>query len=106
VGIFHLYTDGRIARESIPVLATFLARNPGSPLDSACAAAGIELWDPGTWQRALDRVSLAGYRGGKGDSPKRRLRYLAGQARRMLRGRAPAREVVAFLEERLREVSP
>jgi glutamyl-tRNA(Gln) amidotransferase subunit E len=106
VGIFNEYTDGRIPREGIQALAAFMAKNPGATAEQARAAVGIELWDRSTWQRELDRITLAGYRGGKGDGPARRLRYLAGQATKMLRGHAPAKEVVALLDERLKEVSP
>ncbi len=55
-----------------------------------------------------DRVELgtSTYQGAKRDSPDRQLRFLSGQATRMLAGQAPAKEVVAFLCDRGQEVAP
>jgi hypothetical protein len=62
----------------------------------ACRALGIALESREAWTRAAQDVTLADYRGERADAPKV-LRFLAGKATRMLRGRAPAREVVEFV---------
>lgn len=105
--LFDLYTDGRIPREAIRPVARAMALQPGLSATEAAVAAGIpEPSAAAEWQAELAGITLDGYRVGKrnGDSPARRLRFLAGQARRMLGGRAPAREVAGWLKEKLAEV--
>ncbi len=106
VDIFQRYTDGVLPREGIGAVAQVMARNPDLDAAAAMRAVGIEMVPAEDWKQRLDAVSLRAYRGGKEDSHARRLRFLAGQAMRMLAGRAPAREVVAFLDAKLQEVSP
>jgi glutamyl-tRNA(Gln) amidotransferase subunit E len=106
VDIFHRYTDGMLPREGIAAVAQVMARNPDLDAAAAMRAVGIQMVAEEDWKQRLDAVSLRAYRGGKHDAHARRLRFLAGQAMRMLAGRAPAKEVVAFLDARLREVSP
>ncbi len=101
VQIFDLYTDGRIPREGIRAVASVMAREPGLTADAARAAAGIELKDASEWRPEIEGISFDGYVVHKGDSAARRFRYIAGKATRMLRGRAPARDVVSFLQEKL-----
>ncbi|MBM4320301.1 MAG: Glu-tRNA(Gln) amidotransferase subunit GatE [Deltaproteobacteria bacterium] len=106
-GIFDLYTDGRVAREAIPLLARMMAEQPGLTASSAAAAAGIELLPAGQWQAELGaRLDLDAFRGKDGrdgQEAARRLRFFAGQARRLLAGRAPAKEIVQWLSEQLGE---
>ena len=53
------------------------------------------------WLPDLGRLSMDGYLREKGDSRDKRVRFLAGRAMDALRGRAPAKEVVAELRERV-----
>lgn len=99
VAVFDLLAGGRIAREAVPVIATRMAKDGLSAADAA-AAEGIGIVDRGEWLPALDTLSMDGYFEEKGDSPYKRLRFLAGRAVDALRGRAPAKEVVAELRER------
>ncbi len=105
VDIFHRYTDGVLPREGIAAVAQIMARNPEMDAAAAMKAVGIQLLPDGAWKERLGALSLQAYRRGKSDSHARLLRYLAGQAMTMLAGKAPARDVVAFLDARLREVS-
>jgi glutamyl-tRNA(Gln) amidotransferase subunit E len=100
IQLFDLYAGGRLAREAIPAVAARMARD-GLGAEAAAAADGLVMLPPEQWQAALGSVSLAAYRAGKTDTPAKRLRFLAGQVMRELRGRAPAREVVAVLRARL-----
>lgn len=106
VDIFHRYTDGLLPRESIGPVAQLIARDPSLDAAAATRALGIDLLPDDAWKSRLDSVSMRGYRGGKTDSRARRLRFIAGEAMRMLAGRAPARDVVSFLDSKLHEVAP
>lgn len=103
VQVFDLVTDGRIPIEAVPAVAGRMARD-GLRAEAACAAEGVRVLDREAWQRVAASVTLDGYVRRKNDSHARRLRYLAGRAMRQLTGRAPAREVVAFLDARLQEM--
>jgi hypothetical protein len=59
----------------------------------------------GEWQRQLERLSMAGYLASKGDGTGKRLRFLAGRAMTQLRGRAPAKDVAAYLAGTLEEIA-
>jgi glutamyl-tRNA(Gln) amidotransferase subunit E len=104
VQVFDLYTDGRIPREAIPVVATRMAKD-GLQAGDACAAEGIALVGRDVWARELGPLSFEGYTRGKIDTHDRRLRFLAGRAVEMLKGRAPAKDVAAYLSEKLDEVA-
>ena len=58
-----------------------------------------------TWQRDLDGLGLDGYLAGRTDSRDKRLRFLAGRAMARLKGRAPAKDVAAWLAGRLEEMA-
>lgn len=108
VDVFHQYTDGRLAREDILPIAALIAREPSISAADAMSAAGIALMAPDKWKAAIDGLTLRDYEGGRGSKPDsrgKRLRYLAGKARAMLTGKAPAREIVAFLDSKLGEVA-
>jgi len=119
VGIFDLLTDGRITREAVPLVAGEMAKNPGLSAEQACLAAGVEAMPRSEWMAQAEEVGMNGYRGGlrhgrtlespatiKGDTEEKRLRFLAGEAMKRLGARAPAREVVDYLREKVtREVN-
>jgi glutamyl-tRNA(Gln) amidotransferase subunit E len=100
VSVFDLLAGGRIGRESVPVIATRMAKDGLSAADAA-AAEGIALVGRGEWLPGLDTLSMDGYLREKGDTPDKKLRYLAGKAMDALKGRAPAKEVAAALREKL-----
>jgi glutamyl-tRNA(Gln) amidotransferase subunit E len=104
VQVFDLYSDGRIARETIPAVATKMAQD-GVDAGTACAALGVGLTAREQWSGEVDRLTLEGYgaKDKKGDNPARRLRFLAGKAVRMLTGKAPAKEVAEYIKTRLRK---
>lgn len=99
VAVFDLLAGGRIAREAVPVVATRMAKDGLSARDAA-AAEGIGLLGRERWMPELDRLSMQGYFEHKGDSPDKRLRFLAGRAVDALHGRAPAKDIVAELRHR------
>ncbi|MGE5200293.1 MAG: hypothetical protein ACM3H9_11675, partial [Rhodospirillaceae bacterium] len=68
-------------------------------------AEGIALVGRETWQRDLDGLSMDGYLPRHGDGQGKRLRFLAGRAMTRLRGRAPAKDVAAWLADRLEEIA-
>ena len=104
--VFDLYTDGRLPREAIRPVAEAMALHPGVSAADACLACGVAPRPADEWRVTLGTLSLARYRGGEDDSPEKRFRFLAGEAVHMLRGTAPAREVVAFVRAHLEEVTP
>ena len=103
VQLFDLFTAGRIPVEAIPVVATRMAKD-SLQADAACAAEGVALVGREVWQRVADGVTLDGYVRRKNDSRDRRLRFLAGRAMTRLKGRAPARDVAAYLRDKLQEI--
>jgi glutamyl-tRNA(Gln) amidotransferase subunit E len=102
IQVFDLFTGGRIPREAIQPVAARMARNPGLQAEAACMLLGFGLRDREAWTRELAGLSMEDYRIDRGDSDGKQLRFLAGKAMRLLRGRAPAREVAEYLESRLR----
>jgi len=104
VQVFDLYTGGRIPREALSVVATRIARD-GLSAEAACAAEHIALVGREVWIGELGRPSLEGYVQAKIDSRDRRLRFLAGRAMEKLKGRAPAKDVAAYLADQIGEVA-
>ena len=102
VEVFDLLASGRLPLDAVPVVATRMAKD-GLSADAACAAEGVGLVDRDVWRRVADGVTLDGYVRRKDDSRDRQLRYLAGRAVAQLKGRAPAKEVAAYLRQQLEE---
>jgi glutamyl-tRNA(Gln) amidotransferase subunit E len=102
--IFDLYTDGKIFRESIPAVASIMAREPGLAPSDACAAAAIKPVDGKIWQREVDSLldEVSGLAGEKGDI--KALCMITGKATKMLEGKAPAKEIAAYLKEKFGEM--
>ncbi|MGK2855946.1 MAG: hypothetical protein ACSLFQ_01935, partial [Thermoanaerobaculia bacterium] len=100
VAVFELLAGGRIGRESVPVIATRMAKD-GLSAEDAAAAEGIAVVDRAQWLPELATLSMDGYLRENGDTPDKKLRFLAGKAMEALKGRAPAKEVAAALRERL-----
>jgi len=103
VDVFDLYTSGRISREAIAVVATRMATD-GAGAAAAAAAEGVGLVGRDEWMQDL-RLSMDGYRPGRSDSAAKRLRFLAGRAMETLKGRAPAKDVAAWLAQRIEEAA-
>ena len=79
------------------------ADRSGLSKDAARQAAGIDLAPASLWQAELDAAKL---REPEVDIPAdARMRYLAGQAVRLLAGRAPPKEVVEYLRTTVGEVA-
>jgi hypothetical protein len=78
----------------------------GLTAEAAAAAEGMSLVDREAWLAGLRQLRWDGFRPGRPDARVRRLRYFTGRAVRHLRGRAPAREVAAYLAAHLEEIAP
>jgi glutamyl-tRNA(Gln) amidotransferase subunit E len=104
IEIFDLFTDGHIPRECIPAVATRMAADGLSARDAA-AAERIEIVDRSIWSAELDDLTMDGYLREKGDTPDKRLRFLAGRAMAGLSGRAPAKDVAQLLREKIEETT-
>jgi glutamyl-tRNA(Gln) amidotransferase subunit E len=102
VQVFDLFTGGRIPVEAIAVVATRMAKD-GIAAEAACAAEGIALVGREAWQREANRVALDAPVRMRTEVPGDRLRYLAGRAMAQLRGKAPAKDVVAYLTGQIEE---
>jgi glutamyl-tRNA(Gln) amidotransferase subunit E len=102
--IFHLYTDQRIPREGIRILAEVMARNPGLGANDARIAAGIELQPAASWRPALDDINITTALAASPASAGKHLRFVTGKGVRMLAGKAPAKEVAEYLAAKLQEV--
>ena len=105
VDVFDLYASGRIPREAVPAVAARMA-TAGVRAAEAAAAEGIALLPRDAWQAQLGTLSMAGYLASRDDGAARRLRFLAGRAMAQLRGRAPAKDVAAWLAGRIEEMAP
>ena len=103
VQVFDLFTAGRIPLEAIPVVATRMAKDSLSA-DAACEAEGIALVGREVWQREVNRVALDSPARLRADNGGTRLRFLAGRAMAQLKGKAPAKDVAAYLNEKIEEV--
>ena len=101
VEIFDLYTGGQVPREAIHVLAGHMALHPGTGAAAAMAHLGIGIQPREQWSLEIPGLSMEEYRADLGDCDGKRLRFLAGKAMRLLRGKAPAREVAEFLRTSL-----
>jgi glutamyl-tRNA(Gln) amidotransferase subunit E len=104
VDVFDFYMRGRLPREAVPVVAARMARD-GLRAAEAAAAEGMALLPREAWQAQLGSLSMAGYRAARDDGAARRLRFLAGRAMEQLRGRAPAKDVAAWLAGRIEEMA-
>ena len=96
VEVFDLFTGGRIPREAISLIATRMATD-GLTAASAAQAEGVTVLGRERWQAAANGLDMAGYFE-KDDSAAKRLRFLAGRAMQMLKYKAPAREIVEYLQ--------
>ena len=106
IQLFDRVTDGHIPREAIPAVAARMAQDQLTA-DGACAALGIALQERDAWIKEADQVSFDGYgRDNQADDQQRRARFLVGRAVRMLKGKAPAAEVAAFIKTKLHEAGP
>jgi len=103
VQIFDRFTDGRIPREIVPAVAQRMAQD-GLDADAACASLGIALKGRDQWLGEVDHLSMEGYSTERVDNDEKRVRFLAGKAMRMLKGKAPAAEVAALLRSKITEV--
>jgi glutamyl-tRNA(Gln) amidotransferase subunit E len=101
VQVFDRFTDGRLPRDLIPAVASKMAQDR-LDADAACKALGVSLEAREKWQPQARDVTLDGY-GAKGpkDSKSRQARYLTGKAVKMLKGKAPAKEVAALIFSKL-----
>lgn len=100
VQIFDRVTDGRIPREAIPAVATRMAAD-GLDADAASQALGIAIRPREVWMPEVEGLTLEGYRGQSDDEPEKRERFLAGQAVRRLKFKAPAADVAAAVKQKL-----
>jgi glutamyl-tRNA(Gln) amidotransferase subunit E len=101
VQIFDRFTDGRIPREAVPALAQRMAQDR-LDADAACAALGIDLKAQDEWQGVIGGLTMEGYDSERADCDEKRVRFLAGKAVRMLKGKAPASDVAAFIRTKLK----
>ncbi|MBP7148983.1 MAG: Glu-tRNA(Gln) amidotransferase subunit GatE [Acidobacteria bacterium] len=92
VQVFDLYTGGQVPREAIAPLAARMAQD-GLDAAGACTALGIRMLGRDEWLPLVGEPTLEGFAGRPDDPPDKKLRYLAGQAVRLLRHRAPAKDV-------------
>ena len=104
VGIFDLFTDGRIPREAIPMIAAGVAKH-GLTAEAAAKAAGVAIQSRERWMEQVDHLTMEGYQGEKVDTQAKRLRFLAGRAMEQLLGKAPAKDVADYLRTKLVEVT-
>jgi glutamyl-tRNA(Gln) amidotransferase subunit E len=101
VQVFDRFTDGRIPREAVPAVAQRMAQDDLS-VDEACSSLGIELRSREQWTSMAEEALIhegVQYKGG--DPGDRQLQFLIGKAVRMLKNKAPAGEVAAFIRAKL-----
>jgi len=104
VDIFDLFTDGRIPREAISIVASGVAKD-GLSAAAAATASGVAIQPRERWMEQVDHLTMEGYQGEKVDTQDKRLRFLAGRAMEQLLGKAPAKEVAEYLRQKLVEVA-
>jgi glutamyl-tRNA(Gln) amidotransferase subunit E len=104
VEVFDLFTDGRIPREAIPVVAARMAKDRLNAR-AAAAAEGITVLGRERWQSELDALDTAGYYADRGDSHEKRLRFLAGRAMKQLKFKASAKDMIDYLRMTIEEVA-
>lgn len=102
IQVFDLLTDGRLPRELVAPVAARMAKD-GLDARGACEAEQIALLDEGDWKAQLTGLSMEDYRIDMGDSSGKRLRFLAGRATKLLKGKAPAKEVASHLRALVQE---
>jgi glutamyl-tRNA(Gln) amidotransferase subunit E len=100
VQIFDLFTDGRIPRETIPIVAARVAKD-GLGAEAAATAEGVAIQPRERWKEQVDHLTMEGYQGEKVDTQDKRLRFLAGRAMELLLGKAPAKDVADYLRGKL-----
>jgi Glu-tRNA(Gln) amidotransferase subunit E-like FAD-binding protein len=100
IQVFDRFTDGRIPREAVPVVAQRMAQE-GLAVEVACESLGIALQGKEQWLGAIDNLTMEGYDSERADCDEKRVRFLAGKAVRMLKGKAPASDVAAFIRTKL-----
>jgi glutamyl-tRNA(Gln) amidotransferase subunit E len=99
-GLFDLYAGGRIPREGLPLVAARMAAD-GLDAVAAASAEGLEPLGREAWIGEADRVAETEAWAARVEEPGKRLSFLAGQVMARLRGRAPGRDVVHYLREKL-----
>ncbi len=103
VQVFDLLASGRIPREAVASVATRMATDALSA-ERAAEAEGIALLGRERWTPEVDGLTLAGYHRGQGDTADKRIRFLAGRAVGLLRGRAPAKDVADYVARTREEI--
>jgi len=101
VKVFKLFAEDRLPREMIPAVVSQLALQPELTEADAAAAAGIALVPTEEWQSAARSVEDDEYKVFNHDTPQRKTRWMTGKAVRMLKGKAPAVEVAAFIKSEM-----
>ncbi|HYH00042.1 MAG TPA: Glu-tRNA(Gln) amidotransferase subunit GatE [Terriglobales bacterium] len=105
VDIFDLHTDGRLPRECIREVATFVGLEPGTTAKAACASLGIDLQNESEWKPQVSELLAHGYTTDTNDSPEKRMRFVVGKAVEQLKRKVPAREIAAFVKAELQGAS-
>lgn len=100
VQLFDRFTDGRVPREAVPAVAQRMAQD-GMDADAACTALGIALREREQWAASVGQLTMEGYDSTRADCDEKRVRYMAGKAVRLLKGKAPAKEVASLIREKL-----
>ena len=102
VEVFDLFTGGRIPREAIQPVAAHVAENPG--VDAVRPRSlGYAMEDRAAWAEELAGLAAEDYRVNGRHYDEKRLRYFVGEAVRLLRGRAPAKEVAESVKSQLQQ---
>jgi len=98
--LFRAFAARPVLREAWATLVARLAAHPTEPVAAAVSALGLDA-EPPAWRDLLpawiERARARAY----DRDPDRLLRHVTGLAMRELRGRVPARDVVAFVRETL-----
>lgn len=105
VEIFDLHTDGRLPRECIRDVASFVAIQRGTSAEAACETLGIDLRNDGEWKQQVAALPMDGYHAEHNDSSEKRMRFRIGKAMEKFKGKVPARDIAAYLKAELQGVS-
>jgi hypothetical protein len=73
----------------------------GLDANAATAALGIILGGRDQWLGQLNSLTWEGYDSERADNDEKRVRFLAGKARKMLKGRASAAEIAALIRTKV-----
>jgi len=84
IQVFDLLAGGRISREAVPVIVSRIAKD-GLTATAAASAEGVTVLSRERWQPEMDDLEMTGYNSVKGDTPEKRLRYMAGRAMQILK---------------------